>query len=87
MEIGDLGEFWRLDEELLLGDETRDHLNFGFVQVKLAPVQLAVHIGVGEEDFRSAALDDYVENVRTLRSSSRDCVERTMPAFCACARS
>src|SRR6266446_2130790 len=34
--------------------------------MKLATVQIAVHIGVGEEDFGRAALDDYIEDVRAL---------------------
>src|SRR5258708_8266170 len=34
--------------------------------MKLSTVEIAVHIGVGEEDFRGAAFDDYIEDVRTL---------------------
>src|SRR5713226_10039221 len=53
-EIGDLREFRRLNKELLLGDEARNELEFVFVQVKLATVEVAVHIGVREEDFGGA---------------------------------
>src|SRR5271155_3291847 len=34
--------------------------------MKLAPIEIAVHIGVGEKDFRGAAFDDYVEDVGAL---------------------
>ena len=52
---------------MLLGDEARDELDFVFVQVKLATVEIAVHVGVREEDFGGAAFDDDVEDVRALQ--------------------
>src|SRR5271170_7920851 len=66
VEIGDLRQLRRLNQELLLGDEARDELDFVFVQVKLATVEIAVHVGVREKYFGSATFDDYVENVRAL---------------------
>src|SRR5580692_2351940 len=35
--------------------------------MKLATVEIAVHVGVREKDFGGAAFDDYVENVRALQ--------------------
>src|SRR6266404_4861043 len=69
--IGDFRQLRGLNQELLLGDETRNEIDFGFVQMELATVEIAVHIGVREEDFRGAALDDYVEDVRTLEFVER----------------
>src|SRR6267154_4973534 len=55
--IGDFSGLGRLDQELLFGNEAGDQLDFGFVQVKLAPVEIAVHVRVGEEDCAGAAFD------------------------------
>jgi len=49
--------------------------------MKLATVQIAVHIRVGEKDFGRAAFDDYIEDVRALEFIE-DCVERIMAALC-----
>src|SRR5882762_1497699 len=34
--------------------------------MKLATIEIAVHIGVGEEDFGRATFDDYIEDLRPL---------------------
>src|SRR5271155_1956466 len=65
-EVSDLRQLRCLNQELLLGDEARDELDFVLVQVKLAAVEVAVHVGVRKKDFGSATFDDYVENVRAL---------------------
>src|SRR3984893_17293727 len=71
VEIGDLRQLWRLNQELLLGDEGRDQFDLVFVQVELTAVQIPVHIGVRKEDFGGATFDDYVEDVRTLEFVER----------------
>src|SRR5208282_6922153 len=65
-EIGDLRQLRGFDQELLLRDKARDQLDFVFVQVKLAAIEIAVHVRVREEDFGGATFDDYVEDVRAL---------------------
>ena len=70
-EIRDLGEFRRLDQELLLRDEAGDQLNFRFVQVKLPAVEVPVHVGIREKNLRGTALNDYVEDVRALEFVER----------------
>jgi len=52
--------------ERLLGKERGNQLDFRVVQMKLAPVEFAVHSGVGQEDLGGAALDDDVEDVGTF---------------------
>src|ERR1700733_11564941 len=64
IEIGDFRKLRRLDQKLLFGDQVRDQLDFVLVQMKLPAVELAIHVGIGEEDLRRAAFDDDVENVR-----------------------
>ncbi len=71
VEIGDLGEFRRLNQELSFGDKARDELDFGFIQVELATVEIAIHVGIREEDLCGAAFDDYVEDVRALQFVER----------------
>src|SRR5260370_12553985 len=39
--------------------------------MKLATIEVAVHMGVGEEDFGRAAFDDYIEDVRALEFVER----------------
>src|SRR5437870_13324835 len=39
--------------------------------MKLARVEIPVHVGVGQEELRRAAFDDYVENVRTAQFVER----------------
>ena len=39
--------------------------------MELAAVQIPVHVGVGEENLRGAAFDDYVENVRAAQLVER----------------
>jgi hypothetical protein len=58
----EIREFRRLDEKLLLKPESRDELDFVVVQIELAAVQISVHVGVGQEDFRRAAFNDDVED-------------------------
>ena len=81
VEVGDLREFRRLNQKLLLGDEARNEFDFVFIQVKLAAIQVAVHVGVREENLGGAAFDDDVEDVGALRSSS-DWVDKTIAALC-----
>jgi hypothetical protein len=45
-EIGDLREFRRLDEKLLLGPERRDKFDFVVVEIELAAVQILVRNAV-----------------------------------------
>ncbi len=71
MEIRDLRQFRGLDQELLLGDEAGNQFDFGFVQMKLPTVEVAIHVRVGEEDFGGAAFDDYVEDFRALEFVER----------------
>src|SRR6202521_4558291 len=39
--------------------------------MELATVEIAVHIGVGKEDFGGTAFDDYIENVRAFEFIER----------------
>ena len=45
--------------------------DFVFVEVKLAAIELAIHVGIGEEDFGRAAFDDDVEDVGALQFVER----------------
>src|SRR6202167_2827 len=67
VQVCDFRQFRRLDQKLLFGDETGNQVDFFFVQVKLAAVELTVQRGICEEDFRGAAFDDDVENLRALQ--------------------
>src|SRR6202050_1861094 len=71
VQVRDFRKFRRLDQKLLFGDETGNQIDFVFVQLKLAAVELTVHRGICEEDFRGAAFDDDVEYVRALQFIER----------------
>src|SRR5580700_1926755 len=71
VQIRNLPEFRRLDQELLLGNQVRNEFDFGFVQVKLPPVEIAVHIGIREKNLCRAAFDDDLEDVRALQLIER----------------
>src|SRR6202167_3956970 len=71
VQVRDFRKFRRLDQKLLFGYETGNQVDFVFVQVKLAAVELTVHRGICEEDFRRAAFDDDVEYVRALQFIER----------------
>ena len=71
VQVRDLSEFWRLDQELLLGNQVRDELDFGMVQMKLPAVEIAIHVGIREKNLRRAAFDDDVQDVRALQFIER----------------
>src|ERR1051326_2484204 len=39
--------------------------------MELSPIQIPGHVGIGEENLRCAALDDYVKNVRAAQLVER----------------
>src|SRR5882724_9323670 len=71
IEVGDPREFGSLDEELPLRNERCDPFDFGVIQMKLPTVQVLIHVGIGEKNFRGTALDDDVEKVRALQLVKR----------------
>jgi len=62
-EVSDLGQFRGFQKELLFGNEPRKQFDFLFVQVEVPAVQLAIHVGIGKEDFRDAAFEDDIKKV------------------------
>jgi len=71
IEVGDFRQLRGLNQELLLRDKPRDQVDFAFVEVELTLVEISVHIGVREKDFRCAAFDNDFENVRALEFVER----------------
>src|SRR5229473_2327710 len=63
-QIRDLGDFMVLDEKLPLGNQRGNQVDFRFIQMKLVFVQLAIHVGVGEENLRGARFDNHVHDIR-----------------------
>src|SRR5229473_2498322 len=64
LQVRDLGDLVVLDQKLPFGNQRGNEVDFRLVQMKLVPVQLAIHIRVGEEDFCGTGFDNYVNNIR-----------------------
>src|SRR5882762_3382692 len=62
-QVRNLGDLVVLDQKLPFGNQRGDEANFRFVQMKLVPVQLAIHVRVGEENLCGARFDYHVNNV------------------------
>src|SRR6266849_1029496 len=62
-QVCNLGDLVVLDQKLPFGNQRGNEVDFRFVQMKLVPVQLAIHIRVGEEDFCGTGFDNYVHDV------------------------
>src|SRR5260370_35838579 len=63
LQVRDLGDLVVLDQKLPFGNQRGNEVDFRLVQMKLVPVQLAIHIRVGEEDFCGTGFDNYVHDV------------------------
>src|SRR5215469_16360208 len=70
-EVCDLGALRRFEKKLPLRNERSNDFDFGLVQMKLAGVELPIHVGVGKEEFGRAAFDDYIEDVRAAQFVER----------------
>ncbi len=67
IQIGDFGDVGPLDQHLLFRDKGRDEVGFLVIKMENTLVEVAVHVGIGEEDLGRAGFQDQVQDLGLLQ--------------------